>query len=288
MHLWYLCSPGPNKAAQPIHCPCNKFIHPYRHTGKHNTQGDGRGKSGIDAEMEGYISPSRFVSLGVWVIRLSPQSLLLQIGLPPLPPAVCPVKSTHDVSLSQLWVEIHRINRFVSQPHAWEFSQTARLVHALLWPILSQQLEKQGNAPMNAWAYGDKYISRLYTSYRNVYKHTCIYVYIYAHYCLAVSWYLSVLHFISWTGQQKLDERLFPCNYCLVNRSEGESPVTAAAAFNSSHTDTHARTHTHIYWEDTNAHTGRGSGAFRVVLIGWAVTSPKPCHPCERSLQIDQ
>lgn len=132
---WCTCgtfaAPALNKAAQPIHCACNKFIHPYRHTGKQDTQGDGRGKRGIDAEMEGYISPSHFVSSGVWVIRLSPQSLRLQIGLPPLPPAVCPVKSTHDVSLSQLWVEIHRINRFVKQIHAWEFSQTAGLVHAI-------------------------------------------------------------------------------------------------------------------------------------------------------------
>lgn len=146
---WCTCStfaaPVLNKAAQPIHCACNKFIHPYRHTRKQDTQGDGRGKRVIDAETEGYISPSHFVSLGVWVIRLSPQSLRLQIGLPPFPPAVCPVKSTHDVSLSQLWVEIHRINRFVRQTHAWEFLQTVRLVHAQLWPILSQVIEKQGN-----------------------------------------------------------------------------------------------------------------------------------------------
>lgn len=136
---------------QHSHCACNKFIHPYRHTGKQDTRGDGRGKRVIDVEMEGYISPSRFVSLGVWVIRLSPQSLRLQIGLPPLPPAVCPVKSTHDVSLSQLWVEIHRINRFVRQTHAWEFSQTVRLVHGLLWPILSQAMEKRGDTPMHAF-----------------------------------------------------------------------------------------------------------------------------------------
>lgn len=144
--VWCTCgtfaAPALNKAAQPIHCACNKFIHPYRHTGKQDTQGDGRGKRVISAETEGYISPPHFVSLGVWVIRLSPQSLQLKIGLPPLPPAVCPVKSTHDVSLSQLWVEIHRINRFVRQTHAWEFLQIVRLVHAM---------EKQGNTPMHAF-----------------------------------------------------------------------------------------------------------------------------------------
>lgn len=37
-------------------------------------------------------------------------------------PAAWPVKSTHDVSLSQLWVEIHRINSFVRETHAWEFT----------------------------------------------------------------------------------------------------------------------------------------------------------------------
>lgn len=94
--------------------------------------------------MEGYISPSLFVRLGVLVIRVPPQSLQLQIALPPLPPAVCPVKSAHDVSLSQLWVEIHRINRFVRETHAWDCLHAVRLVHTLVRPIPPQAMEKQG------------------------------------------------------------------------------------------------------------------------------------------------
>lgn len=64
-----------NKAAKPIHCAgsiCNKFIHPYRHTRKQDTQGER--DRGMDREMEGYISPSLSVSLGVLLIR-APLSL---------------------------------------------------------------------------------------------------------------------------------------------------------------------------------------------------------------------
>lgn len=82
--------------------------------------------------------------LGVLVIGVPPQFLQLQIALPPLPPAVCPVKSAHDVSLSQLWVKIHRINRFVRETHAWDCLHAVRLVHALVRPILPQAMEKQG------------------------------------------------------------------------------------------------------------------------------------------------
>lgn len=69
-------------------------------------------------------------------------SLQLQIALPPLPPAVCPAKSAHDVSLSQLWVEIHRINRFVRETHAWDCLHAVRLVHLLVRPILPQATKK--------------------------------------------------------------------------------------------------------------------------------------------------
>lgn len=98
-------------------------------------------------ETEEYMSLCPFVSLGVLVIRVSPQSLQLQIGLPPLPPAVCPVKSTHDVSLSQLWEEIHRINRLFRETHAWDFLYTVRLVPVPVGPILPQAIEKQSKNP---------------------------------------------------------------------------------------------------------------------------------------------
>lgn len=75
-----------NKAAQPIHCACNQFIHPYRHTGKRDTQaGRWEGERATDVETEERISLSRYVSLEVSVIKVSPQSVQLQIGLPPLP-----------------------------------------------------------------------------------------------------------------------------------------------------------------------------------------------------------
>lgn len=98
---------------------------------------------------------SFFVLLGALVIRRAPsppittthqlRSLQLQIALPPLPPAVCPAKSAHDVSLSQLWVEIHRINRFVRETHAWDYLHAVQLVHLLLGPILPQAMGKKQN-----------------------------------------------------------------------------------------------------------------------------------------------
>lgn len=133
-----------------MHCArsfCNEFIHLYRRTGKQDTWGE-RDKV-MDREMEGYISPFFFlVSLGVLAIRAPTPpaplscSLQLQIALPPLPPAVCPAKSAHDVSLSQLWVEIHRINRFVRETHAWDCLHAVRLVHLLVRPILPQATKK--------------------------------------------------------------------------------------------------------------------------------------------------
>lgn len=111
-----------NKAAQPIHCACNQFIHPYRHTGKRDTQG-GRweGERATDVETEECISLSRFVFGGVGNQSL-PSVLTAANWFATSSPAVWPVKSTHDVSLSQLWVEIHRINSFVRETHAWEFT----------------------------------------------------------------------------------------------------------------------------------------------------------------------
>lgn len=102
----------------------------------------------MDRGMEGYISPPLFVSLGVLVIRAPPWSLQLQIALPPLPPAVCLAKSAHDVSLSQLWVEIHRINRFVRETHAWDCLHAVKLVHPLVRPILPQAMKKTTCTPV--------------------------------------------------------------------------------------------------------------------------------------------
>lgn len=103
----------------------------------------------MDREMEGYISFFFFCFVG-GISNQSPHppaplscSLQLQIALPPLPPAVCPAKSAHDVSLSQLWVEIHRINRFVRETHAWDCLHAVRLVHLLVRPILPQATKKE-------------------------------------------------------------------------------------------------------------------------------------------------
>lgn len=104
----------------------------------------------MDREMEGYISPFFFFGFVGSISNQSPHpppaplscSLQLQIALPPLPPAVCPAKSAHDVSLSQLWVEIHRINRFVRETHAWDCLHAVRLVHLLVRPILPQATKK--------------------------------------------------------------------------------------------------------------------------------------------------
>lgn len=140
----------PNKAAKPIHCAgsfCNKFIHPYRHTRKQDTRDE---KDGVmDGKMKGYILFFLFFWWGVSNQNPPPPppcnhpwSLQLQIALPPLSPAVCPAKSAHDVSLSQLWVEIHRINRFVRETHAWDCLHAVKLVHLLFRPILPQATGK--------------------------------------------------------------------------------------------------------------------------------------------------
>lgn len=278
----------------------------------------------MDREMEGYISP--FFFWFRWEYQQSEPpppaplscSLQLQIALPPLPPAVCPAKSAHDVSLSQLWVEIHRINRFVRETHAWDCLHAVRLVHLLVRPILPQATKKgkkkEKKKPTTsasvysrctqsphsyrkirrpACAYANDTMRSINFTKAQIYprRYLCYHLYlpvyssIFASHLPSSFPYLSVLYFISRAGQQDLDGRLFPCNYCPVNRSEGQSPATAAAAFSNSHTYTrkcmHSCTHNHTC-------SGCGSRAFRVVLIGWAVTSPKPCHPCERSLQIDQ
>lgn len=183
-------------------------------------------------------------------------SLQLQIALPPLPPAVCPAKSAHDVSLSQLWVEIHRINRFVRETHAWDCLHAVRLVHLVVRPILPQatkkgkKKKKKKKKPTTSASVYSRCTQSPH-SYRKIRRPTCAYAndimssinftkaqiyprrYLCYHLYLPVYSstfashlpssfpYLSVLYFISRAGQQDLDGRLFPCNYCPVNRSEG-------------------------------------------------------------------
>lgn len=139
------------------------------------------GGRALNVETEERIALSRFGSLGESVIRVSPQSLQLQIGLP-----VWPVKSTHDVSLSQLWVEIHRINSFVRETHAWEFLYTVRLVRELARPILPQAMGKQGNTPKHAFT--DMHSTSFV--YTHIYIYICVSICL--HICLSLSSCLTV------------------------------------------------------------------------------------------------
>jgi len=123
---------------------CNKFIHPHHHTRKQGTRGVRR-EGWSDGQRDGgiYFSVSFCFIGGISNQNPPPPwSLQLQIALPPLPPAVCPAKSAHDVSLSQLWVEIHRINKFVRETRAWDCLHAVQLVFLLLRNILPQAREK--------------------------------------------------------------------------------------------------------------------------------------------------
>lgn len=209
----------------------------------------------MDREMEGYISLFFFFGFVGSISNQSPHppaplscSLQLQIALPPLPPAVCPAKSAHDVSLSQLWVEIHRINRFVRETHAWDCLHAVRLVHLLVRPILPQATKK-GKKKRRSQQQAHRYIQDVPNHHIHIEKYAgpharmrsinftkaqiyprrylCYHLYlpvyssIFASHLPSSFPYLSVLYFISRAGQQDLDGRLFPCNYCPVNRSEG-------------------------------------------------------------------
>lgn len=128
----------------------------------------------------------------------TPWSLQLQIALPPLSPAVCPAKSAHDVSLSQLWVEIHRINRFVRETRAWDCLHAVKLVHPPFRPIPPQATEDHCNArdthESSNITHENMQIGKCENTRGQIKKYVSASALAFA--------YLSVLYFISRAGQQ--------------------------------------------------------------------------------------